>query len=116
MDRRAKKLEKKRKSRDQTKKSARALATRESQKLSLLARSAGSAEFGPCYVSDGWDDLTTIALGFNGFCHRFPHRARGGSPRTVTRKRTGGRCFFAAGRRPAARSSRHSACTPASTS
>ncbi len=62
MDRRAKKLEKKRKSRDQAKKNAKALAARASQKLALLAKSAGSAEFGPCYVSAGWDDLTSPAL------------------------------------------------------
>jgi hypothetical protein len=62
MDRRAKKLEKKRKSREQTKKNARALATQKSKELARLARSAGSAAFGPCYVSEGWDDLTSPAL------------------------------------------------------
>jgi hypothetical protein len=58
VDRRAKKLEKKRKSRDQAKKNVRVLAARESQKVAVLARSAGSAEVGPCYVSEGWEDLT----------------------------------------------------------
>jgi hypothetical protein len=62
MDRRAKKLEKKRKSRDQAKKKASALAARKPGSLELLARSAAREKFGPCFVSTLWDDLETPAL------------------------------------------------------
>jgi len=58
VDRRAKKLEKKRKSREEAKKNARTRALQKTQQLALLVRSAGGAEFGPCYVSAGWDALT----------------------------------------------------------
>jgi hypothetical protein len=55
MDRRAKKLEKKRKSREQAKRKASALAARQPSALLALARTAAHAEFGPCFVSVGWD-------------------------------------------------------------
>lgn len=55
MDRHAKKLQKKRKSRDQAKKKANALAARKPSDLTLLVRSAARGEFGPCFVSAAWD-------------------------------------------------------------
>jgi hypothetical protein len=62
MDRRAKKLEKKRKSREQVKKKASALAARKPGALALLVRSAAHEEFGPCFVSATWDELEIPAL------------------------------------------------------
>lgn len=56
MDRRAKKLEKKRKSREQAKRKSAALAGKQPSALLSLARTAAHAEFGPCFVSVGWDD------------------------------------------------------------
>jgi hypothetical protein len=62
MDRRAKKLEKKRKSRAQSKLMASTLAARRPSALALLARSAARGGFGPCFVSAAWDDLESPAL------------------------------------------------------
>jgi hypothetical protein len=62
MDRRAKKLEKKRKNREQAKKKAGALAARRPSDLDLLARSAARQEFGPCFVSATWDDTESPAI------------------------------------------------------
>jgi hypothetical protein len=62
MEQRAKKLEKKRKRRDQAKKKAVALEARKPSSLALLARSAAREEFGPCFVSVTWDDLESPAL------------------------------------------------------
>jgi hypothetical protein len=62
MDRRAKKLEKKRKSRDQAKRKTSALAARRPSGLDLLVRSAAREEFGPCFVSAAWDDRESPAL------------------------------------------------------
>jgi hypothetical protein len=55
MDRRAKKLEKKRQKRDDAKKRSSALAAKKPDALTLLARAAGREEFGPCFISRGWD-------------------------------------------------------------
>ena len=62
MDRRAKKLEKKKKNRERAKKKAAALAARKPSGLVALARAAANREFGPCFVSAGWDDLAVPAL------------------------------------------------------
>jgi hypothetical protein len=67
MDRRAKKLEKKRKGRDLAKKKAHAVAARKPTESTLLARSAAREKFGPCFVSAGWDatdspDLVTVLV------------------------------------------------------
>lgn len=55
MDRRAKELEKKREGSEQVKRKASALAARQPSALLALARTAARAEFGPCFVSVGWD-------------------------------------------------------------
>jgi hypothetical protein len=62
MDRRAKKLEKKRKSREQAKKRASVLAARKPSETELLARSAAREPFGPCFISAQWNDAETPAL------------------------------------------------------
>lgn len=62
MDRRAKKLERSRKKREQTKKKAKALAARRPSSLELLARSAARGEFGPCFVSAEWDSTEVPVL------------------------------------------------------
>lgn len=62
MDRRAKRLEKKRKDRQQLQKKAQVLAARKPSARELLMRSAARGEFGPCFVSRGWDDLSVPAL------------------------------------------------------
>jgi hypothetical protein len=59
MDRRAKKLEKKRKSRELAKKNARLLAARKPSEEELLTRSASRRQFGPCFLSAGWDEPQT---------------------------------------------------------
>jgi hypothetical protein len=62
MDRRAKKLDKKRKNRELAKKKANELAARKPSARELLLRAAARGEFGPCYVSAGWEDTSTPAL------------------------------------------------------
>src|SRR3954467_13958776 len=62
MDRRAKKLEKKGKSRDQAKKKIAPLAAGQPREFARLARSAVHEPFGPCFVSATWDDLESPAL------------------------------------------------------
>ncbi len=62
MDRRAKKLERKRKSREQAKQKATALAARRPSRLALIVRAAAREDFGPCFVSASWDDLASPAL------------------------------------------------------
>lgn len=62
MDRRAKKLEKKRKGREEAKKKTKVAVAQKARELSILVGAAGSAEFGPCWISCGWDDLTTPEL------------------------------------------------------
>jgi hypothetical protein len=62
VDRRAKKLEKKRKSREQAKKKASVLMAQKPDALTQLVRSSARSELGPCYVSAGWDDLGTPEL------------------------------------------------------
>jgi len=58
MDRRQRKLERKRRQRAQAKKNARvAMAERPNQETRLIA-AAGRAPFGPCFVTVGWDDET----------------------------------------------------------
>jgi hypothetical protein len=56
VDRRQRKLQQKRKKREQIKKQARFGATRRPSDEALLARAGARAEFGPCFVSAGWDD------------------------------------------------------------
>src|SRR5438045_388079 len=56
MNRRQKKLEKKRKKRDQAKKKARAALARKPSTDVLVLGAAARAPFGPCYVSADWDD------------------------------------------------------------
>jgi hypothetical protein len=56
MNRRQKKLEKKRKKRDQAKKKARAALARKPSAELLVLGAASHAPFGTCYVSAGWDD------------------------------------------------------------
>lgn len=55
MDRRAKKIEKKRKSRDVARRKAAVLAGRKPSPEELLVRSAAREAFGPCFVSAEWD-------------------------------------------------------------
>jgi hypothetical protein len=62
MDRRARKLEKKRRGREQTKKKAAVLAARRPDVRELMVRSAAREEFGPCFVSATWDNLESPAL------------------------------------------------------
>jgi hypothetical protein len=63
MDRRAKKLEKKRKQRTEAKKQARVTALRSVLMDRALVRAVGdSAPFGPCWISNEWDDLSQPAL------------------------------------------------------
>jgi len=58
VDRRQRKLQEKRKKREQSKKRARIeLARRPSEEL-LLVRAGARSEFGPCFISAGWDDTT----------------------------------------------------------
>jgi hypothetical protein len=61
VDRRGKKLEKKRKRRDHKKKVT-AIAEQTLNSPALLARAAAREPFGPCYISAGWDDLVEPAL------------------------------------------------------
>jgi hypothetical protein len=62
MDRRQRKLQEKRKKREQAKKRSRIeLARRPSDEL-LLVRAGARSEFGPCFVSAGWDDTTQPQL------------------------------------------------------
>lgn len=56
MDRRAKKLEKARKRREQMKKRDRAQALKDARDGGPLVRSAARAPFGPCWLSLGWDE------------------------------------------------------------
>jgi hypothetical protein len=60
MDRRAKKLEQKRKNRALAKKKAAALG--KGNRTDAMARSAAKQPFGPCFVSRGWDDTTSPEL------------------------------------------------------
>lgn len=62
MDRRAKKLEKKRKERALTKKKAEALAAKRPSPLELLVRAASRAELAEAFVSAGWDHPEDPAL------------------------------------------------------
>lgn len=62
MDRRAKKIEKKRKDRERAKQKASALAARKPSSLELLQRSAARGAFGPCFISAGWEDTTKPKL------------------------------------------------------
>ena len=62
MDRRARKLEKKRKGREQTKKKASVLASRRPDALALMVRSAAREAFGPCFVSATWEAMDSPAL------------------------------------------------------
>jgi hypothetical protein len=62
MDRRAKKLEKKRKNRDEAKRKAATLVARQPSDIARLARSAVHEPFGPCFVSRTWDDIDSPAL------------------------------------------------------
>jgi hypothetical protein len=62
MDRRAKQLEKKRKSRELTKRKAKALAAKRPSPLELLVRSASRTELARCFVSAGWSELEMPAL------------------------------------------------------
>jgi hypothetical protein len=61
MDRRAKKLEKKRKRRDEKRKDT-AIAAQHLRSPALLARAAARGDFGPCFVSEGWDNLAEPEL------------------------------------------------------
>jgi len=56
MNRRQKKLEKKRTKRQQAKKKARAALARKPSAEALVLGAASHAPFGTCYVSAGWDD------------------------------------------------------------
>jgi hypothetical protein len=58
MDRRAKKLEKKRKDRAVAKKKTQVQLQRRAAVDRELLRTAASAPFGPCWVSEGWDNLS----------------------------------------------------------
>src|SRR5262245_63897791 len=62
MDRRAKRQAKKRQGREKAKKKAKALAARGPSELTLLVRAAARGPFGPCFVSEGWDDMKSPAL------------------------------------------------------
>lgn len=62
MDRRQKKLQQQRKKREQAKKQARIQAARRPSDEALLVRAGARAEFGPCFVSLGWDDETEPRL------------------------------------------------------
>jgi len=62
MDRRQHKLQQKRKKREQTKKIARIEAARRPSEEQLLVRAGARSEFGPCFVSAGWDDESEPAL------------------------------------------------------
>jgi len=62
MDRRAKQLEKKRKSRELAKRKAKALAAKRPSPLELLVRSASRTELARCFVSAGWSELEMPAL------------------------------------------------------
>jgi hypothetical protein len=62
VDRRAKKLEKKRKQRASAKKKSRLLELRNQALDRVLLKSAALAPFGPCWVSAGWDDMASPAL------------------------------------------------------
>jgi len=57
MDRRAKKLELKRKRREQVKKEVRPVTRPHARASDSLVRAAGRAAFGVCWVSVDWDDL-----------------------------------------------------------
>jgi hypothetical protein len=72
MDRRGKKLEKKRKQREQKKK-ATAIAAQNLTSAGALARTAAREPFGPCYVSFGWDDLVEPALVTVIVTRKLPH-------------------------------------------
>jgi hypothetical protein len=62
MDRRQRKLQQKRKKREQAKKRSRIEAAHRPSDEVLLARAGARAEFGPCFVSVGWNDLTDPGL------------------------------------------------------
>ena len=62
MDRRQRKLQDKRKKREQVKKRARLEAARRPSEDLLLVRAGSRAAFGPCFVSAGWDDTTAAGL------------------------------------------------------
>jgi len=63
MDRRQRKLqEKKKKKREAAKKKARAAASRRPDRTQLLVGAAARGPFGPCAVSNGWDDEAEPAL------------------------------------------------------
>lgn len=62
MDRRQRKLQQKRTKREQTKRNARIEAARRPSGEVLLARAGARAEFGPCFVSLGWDDAVEPRL------------------------------------------------------
>ncbi|HEX5657016.1 MAG TPA: hypothetical protein VFX59_07460 [Polyangiales bacterium] len=62
MDRQAKRLEKKRKSREQAKKKAKAAEARRPAEADQYARLAAREPFGPCFVSATYDDLESPAL------------------------------------------------------
>jgi hypothetical protein len=61
MDRRAKKLDKKRQRRNEKRKDT-AIAAQLLRSPALLARAAARDDFGPCFVSEGWDNLAEPEL------------------------------------------------------
>jgi hypothetical protein len=62
MNRRAKKLEQKRKARDLSKKRAQASAARRPSEKDLLVKAGARCGFGPCFISAGWDDNSQADL------------------------------------------------------
>ena len=62
MDRHAKKREKKRKARDAAKKQARIVQAERPSERELLLKRAARDPWGPCWLSDRWDDLTSPLL------------------------------------------------------
>ncbi|MEY4582590.1 MAG: hypothetical protein RL701_7293 [Pseudomonadota bacterium] len=62
MDRRAKKLEQKRKQRATVKKQSNALKLRNQALERMAVKTAAQAPFGPCWVSGGWDDMASPRL------------------------------------------------------
>jgi hypothetical protein len=62
MDRRAKKIEQKRKNRNRAKKHAAVQAARKPDAQTLLIRGAVRGEFGPCFINSEWSDLEIPAL------------------------------------------------------
>jgi hypothetical protein len=62
MDRRARKIEQKRKQRELVKKEARSALARRPGLDATLVKVAAGAPFGACYLSEGWDDASEPAL------------------------------------------------------